>query len=770
MAVELVTDVVVKLQSGTDRTVYATWKWSKTTQTKHYLVRWWYHNTDGQTVRAQESDFTTTQQYHEWTAPSNAVSAWVHIQPVSKTYKSNGKDVSYWTSDWSTMVSYTFKNNPPTTPPSPKSLEIEDYKLTVIYDNLDLNAQYLEIQVAKLVNGARQILSPNAVPWIKDGYVQYSRNIEAGYTYQVRARSVRNNLYSEWSEWSDAGGTKPSASSGITVIRAISKTSVYLAWSAVDNATSYELEYATKREYFDSSDQTQNVTGIKTTNYEKTGLQSGETYFFRVRAVNDQGESAWSGIKSIILGKSPSAPTTWSSTTRVVVGESVTLYWVHNSEDGSSQTFANLELIVDGVKTTKTIQNTSNEDEKDKTSTYTLKTSGYTDGATIQWRVRTAGVLTSDYGDWSVMRTIDVYAPPILNLAVIDGKAQLFDVLKSFPAYIAATSGPNTQTPIGYHVTVSANSAYETIDHTGNVKMVNKGEKVYSKYFNSTSYNLTVELSANNIDLNNNVSYTVTCVVSMDSGLTAEKSYVFRVGWTDVDYTPNAEIGINNNDYSAIIRPYCEDENGEVITGVTLAVYRREFDGKFTEIASGLASSSNMFITDPHPALDYARYRIVATDISTGAVSYRDLPGHPVGGNAIIIQWNEVWSTFDAVSEGVLAEPNWSGSMLKLPYNIDVSDKSSPDVSLVKYIGREHPVSYYGTQVGSSSTWKVAIDSKDRETIYALRRLSVWMGDVYVREPSGTGYWANVNVSFSQTHREVTIPVTIDVTRVEGGV
>ena len=44
------------------------------------------------------------------------------------------------------------------------------------------------------------------------------------------------------------------------------------------------------------------------------------------------------------------------------------------------------------------------------------------------------------------------------------------------------------------------------------------------------------------------------------------------------------------------------------------------------------------------------------------------------------------------------------------------------------------------------------------------------MGDVYVREPSGAGYWASVSVSFSKKHCDVVIPVSISVTRVEGGV
>ena len=115
-------------------------------------------------------------------------------------------------------------------------------------------------------------------------------------------------------------------------------------------------------------------------------------------------------------------------------------------------------------------------------------------------------------------------------------------------------------------------------------------------------------------------------------------------------------------------------------------------------------------------------------------------------------------------------QPTWAGSLVRLPYNLDTSEKADKDVSLVEYIGRKRPVSYYGTQLGESENWKVEIVRDDVETLYALRRLKIWNGDVYVREPSGSGYWASISVSFSQTHCELTIPVAIDIVRVEGGV
>ena len=134
------------------------------------------------------------------------------------------------------------------------------------------------------------------------------------------------------------------------------------------------------------------------------------------------------------------------------------------------------------------------------------------------------------------------------------------------------------------------------------------------------------------------------------------------------------------------------------------------------------------------------------------------------------MQWNEAWTDYNLPEDEAIAKPAWHGSMLKLPYNIDVTESNDLDVSIINYIGRKHPVSYYGTHIGSTAIWHCDVPKSDKETIYALRRLAIWMGDVYVREPSGVGYWANVSVSFEQKHCNLVVPVTIDITRVTGGV
>lgn len=816
------------LQSNTDRTVYAFWEWDSHSKTEKYSVEWDYDTGDGW-FEGTHGDVGTSRQ-STYNAPANAKRVRFRVKPISKKYKKNKKETTHFNASWTGWQYYSFANNPPVKPGTP-SVTIEGTTLTVKVAADNLNATEIQFRIYKSDNEVFNTVTATIVL----GYASYSLPINLGESYKADCRSKKGSEYSEWSAVSDPPvGTGPSNVARFTACRANSKNSIYVEWTAVSNADSYTLQWTTDPKYFDSSGgDVKSEDNIKTTNKEiffEEGV--GAEYFFRVKAVNTQQPegSGWTyAPNSAIVGTTPAAPTTWSSTTKAMTSEPVTLYWVHNSKDGSKQTAAQLQLTVNGV-TLPIIQlpNISADEER---NSYLLDTSSYSDGTTILWRIRTSGI-TKEYGDWSTQKTIDVLVPPTLQLKVTNQNGFAIDTLRSFPIYISATPGPETQKAIGCYISIVSNEVYTTIDAIGNDKTVNKGEEVYSNYFDDISDKLSLALTPGDVDLENGMSYKVIGSVTMDSGLSAEATYEFTVDWDEKAYIPNAEIIVDTEKITTSIRPYClyipiiyyqvdkigsmyvstpkeikdkkateatlvtgayttdgdkvysyVNDSGEtvylyvwttegpvLVEDVKLAVYRREYDGRFVKIADGIDNTANTFVSDPHPALDYARYRIVATTESTGAVGYNDLPGEPIGENAVIIQWAEQWSSFNATDEDSLNYQSWNGSMLKLPYNIDVSDKNDPDVSLVGYIGRQHSVSYYGTQLGISSVWNVEIDKEDKETLYALRRLQIFMGDVYVREPSGSGYWANIKVSFSQKHCELTIPVTLDVTRVEGGI
>ena len=357
-------------------------------------------------------------------------------------------------------------------------------------------------------------------------------------------------------------------------------------------------------------------------------------------------------------------------------------------------------------------------------------------------------------------------------MLLTDKNGDEVEIVNSFPFRISGIIGPDSQKAIGLYISVVSNEVYETSDFTGNSKIINIGDTIYSEYYVPDNNKFDIEFSANNIDLQNGISYTVICNASMDSGLTAESSLYFSVSWSEIEYEPDADISFDPNTYSAYIRPFCIDPYDNIVSNVLLSVYRKNYDGTFTELIKNVDANNNVSVTDPHPSLDYGRYRIVATSKSTGTINYYDPPGYPIQIKHVILQWNEQWSTFNTVTEtdNQLDPTPYVGSTLILPYNIDVSNNSDIDVDLIEYIGSSHPVSYYGTQLGETATWSMVIPKNDKETLYAIRRLSKWTGDVYVREPSGSGYWANVSISYNQNHCELTIPITLNIKRVEGGV
>lgn len=796
------------------RAMIVNWTWSKkdtrgfTCRWKQYLNGKWV-GTDSN-VEYPDSVFGTSAEdlycQSTYSADSAATKVAFQIRPYYKSKDDNSSgEIKYWSDvPWSAEKQYDFSENPPLVPPTPATPVVEEdgLTLTISIDEIDakeLDATSVKFNIVK--DNVSSIHTSGAIAInTETNYVSYQYKVSYGSEYKVRACSVNSKgKTSGWSSFSSSVGTKPSAPSGINNYRRNKRSdgtiSAYLEWSPVANATHYIIEYTTVVTDFKNAPD--NITEVTTedarTSLEITGISEGSDYYFRVRAANSHGESDPTHVVSIPMGRPPAAPTTWSTANSAFVGEPMELNWIHNSTDGSTQSYAQLSLkINDGEWITYTFRNSTTEFDDTTVNTYdftygqsiSFKGSLYVkidtnnpvlQDAKILWKVRTAGV-TDEFSDasWSVERTIYIYEKPTLILSMVkdlaDEAGTIIENLDSFPFYIrgnVSLKSYELQRPIGYHLRVVSNEFYETVDDTGRTKIINPGDAIYSKYFDDAEV-LIVEMSANNIDLESGVMYSVYCAADMSSGLSVDQSYEFSVNWIDVEYSIDATVTVNNDTYTAVISPYCKDTDGNLIENLTLAVYRREYDGTYVEIATNIPNNGTS-VTDPHPSLDYARYRLVAKDILTGAISFYDMAGHSINASAIVVQWDEEWSTFDVDDELAVEGPAWSGSMLKLPYNVEVTDKRQREVELVKYVGRESPVTYYGTHRDEAQTWNVAIPKDDKDTVYALRRLSLWAGDVYVREPSGMGYWANVAVSFSQKYKETTIPVTLDITRVEGG-
>lgn len=820
----IVSNLKVELQAGTSNTLYATWQWSKG-NTDHYGVVWRYYTGQGVWFVGSSEDLKnqSSSQYVRatYSAPSNALRVSCTVQPHSTTYTKGSGDNQYTIPYWraqATSAYYDFSNLIIPAKPNVPTVTISDrFRLVAeIFNITDPNTSHVEFQVVQ--DDVKTV--KHGITDLATTVARYGWDIDTGHNYKVRARglrgapksgkgyvspSVSNYKPSEWicSEWSDYSsnvGTVPATPKKIRTHEVETTSSIFLYWVGAKGAEGYTVEYAVSNKYFDRGSDVSSVSVGNFVSAHITGLDYG-TWYFRVKATNSQGSSGWSPVYSIVLGATPSAPTTWSETSTAIVGDTLRLYWMHNSEDGSSQKGAEVQACFDGGPWTNvpveylatesgvasyasmpTYDSVISELTDDSSATITdnsgnaiqaVKHTLYEEGVTIKWRVRTKGI-TGTWSPWSVERVITVYAPPTVELIVSDtqGADESIEVLQSFPIYIHGTAAPASQSAIGWVLRIISGESYEAYDDTGTIMVVTAGDELYSEYIPATSNEFTKILTAGDVDLVNETTYTISLEVSMNSGLVAQDSRTIATGWSAENLWPNAEMTVDMNNLCAYIRPYCYDEGEVLMEDVTLAVYRREYDGRYVEIASGLLNTNGTTVTDPHPALDYARYRIVATDTNTGEIGFYDLPAYFVGETGIVIQWDEQWTDFDIPSgDGdMLANSVWSGSMLKLPYNIKISENSDIDTSLVEYIGRSAPVSYYGTQLGISGSWSTDIVADDVDTRYALRRLQIWKGDAYVRAPNGVGYWANVKVSFEKDYQNLLTPVTISVTRVEGGI
>ena len=785
-----------KLQAGSDRTMEAIWSYTGAT---HFWYRWEQWDNAGHLwLKEQNQNYSIINQNPAATFTFDSTEGWnvgkFSIIPVDE----NGNVLP--NTVWS-YLEYDFRNNPPLLPPDPNFDIDENNKLTVTMDNINPNINGKEIEIAIYQDDTTKFKSAIVPINFTTLTLSYTCDVDPGHTYRLRCRAIRGNIYGGWTNFTSSEKSVPTAPEEITtleskvIVEQGNRTyGVYIEWSPVETAESYTIEYTTNPIYFDTGSNVSSATVDKQTGEHAllTDITLGHEYFFRVCATNSKGKSKWTEIRSTNVGTRPSAPTTWTTTTSVIIGNNINLYWTHNSTDGSVETTARLHMeAIDTTDPTsvpmtieKVIRHQVVENESaNRTSSYTINSTDpewtfLQQGFKIKWKVQTAGV-TSEYSEYSTEREINFYAQPEVSIDLKNNNGESIDEVSSFPFYLSVLATPPAQTPISFYIEVVANEGYTALDDVGNQKVINPGDIVYSRTYDpssSNSWRFALEFTPGNIDLQSGVSYTIRCTVAMNSGLNGTSEKSFNVFFDEKYYDVRANINLNTETYEATINPLCYEFNNtgsgiteELVTDCLMSVYRINYDGSFTEIAKDINNQEDLYITDPHPTLDYARYRVVAKETTTGAMSYSDIEPVKFGEYAIIIQWAEKWVNFDEGDESAVEKP-WSGSLLRLPYNITISDSNSKDTTLVEYVGRSHPVSYYGTQLGVTSNWTTAIPKYDKETLYAVRRLSKWTGDVYVREPSGTGYWANVNVNYNINYDSLIIPITISVTRVEGGI
>lgn len=777
-----VTNLAVGQQGSTGTTVYATWTAFSSARQKNIdsiSVTWQYQvlNSAGQAVWLKGSTETIGKGSAisgTYSAPSESLAVYVSVTPIL-TKKGRKKATAK-----AAGASRSFAGNAPAKPSAP-SASIDGYTLTLRVQSSD---QYAKKAVFYMYRGseANPYWSSSAIALSGAGVAQQIVTLAPNQSYYAKVRLYNGSAGSEMSDAVAISEIVIPAQVKNVVATPLSQTQIQLSWSATNGATStngYEIEYATDPKYFGGSN-ANTTSASNTTAY--INVETGHTWYFRVRAKNASGiTGSWSDPPaSAAAASKPNPPTTWTLSSTAFVDSTVTLYWTHNSADGAKPTKSEIEWSLnDGQGHSIIVTHDLGPDDRDYTFNYELALASlsFNDGDILKWRVRTQGVEAMGWSDYSVLREIRIYSPASLSVYV-------GNEIDAYPINFDITVTPATQSIVSFYLAISARDSYDDNDYMGEFQHVVAGQKIFSKNYSGLDNVDTISLTPSDINLMSGQTYDVEAIVATSAGLTADTTTEFTLDIIEPEYYLDIGITIDPDSLSAALIPGCysdvnEDEEGDdvydienIVDSVVLSVYRINFDGSFTPIEVNIPNDGITVISDPHPALDNGKYRLVALDNATGAMFFDDIISEDLDVKGLVLQWDARYANYlvrgivDEIDEAAIGNMA-GGTTLRLPYNVKKNESSELDVELVDYIGREYPVSYYGTQKGQKSSYSTDVPKDDVDTLDLVRRLQTWPGDVYLRAQDGLGYWAKVEVSFDRDYDSLLMPVSIDAVRVD---
>ena len=723
-------------------------------------------------------------------------------------------------------------------------------------------------------------------------------NTETGTTYYARVRRKGGGSGGSYSTWSEvkqvtipaAPGegepvSPPTAPFALTCAPQSSAhpENVRLDWQEREGSTP-DAEFATYDIQWTANAGAFADNAATSQHYTVTGLDRGKQWWFRVRKVNDLGNSGWAEAEAGDTWASPtvctltiapeaenlSAPTTTSTLAGYEAGETIVIGWTHNSEQDSEQTEweVGIRATINEVVTEGIISGTGADGVMSLTlDSITIDVDGtattvtLSDGAVVEWRARTKGV--TDWSPWSGWRAFSIWDAPAVSIGLLNGlDLDVADYgLTCMPLTVEVTAAgfAEDNAPVEWWAEIVALDGYDVSAYDGRGTYVPEGMTMWQGSISSGDDGFSrdgwsAKVSVFDVSLTNGMRYEVRAGAVTAQGVRAEaEPYEVTPEWSSTIPTPSADVWFDDTQLSchvalgcvippdesdmetvtAAITSYTSPQNvvvfsvdygtgeGQYIevkhngttlprdawrvmvfprstasppydqvnvyilesSGLTLpttvtvtygpptprhdvrlGVWRIESNGSLVELANDLPSDIAQEIIDPHATFGSASYRIIATDDGTGEQGACDVTC-PSPIDHAVIQWAE--------ATRIDAEETWdtsafAGNHIELPFDLTLSERYAPDAVLREYAGRKHPVAYYGTQRGQTMEMTTnVVRDMDGRSIAMLRYLADSMTPVYVRTPSGLGFWAHVAPSMSGSYGSAAVAVSLDVTRVD---
>lgn len=644
-------------------------------------------------------------------------------------------------------------------------------KVTIEWTTVNEYQKY--VNVYRKLNGATKWTLYKPLVKASDG--SWAETIAAGSSARYALRAVLADKKTVGAMTSVEGGErfagKPLECKSPKA-QALTSDSMKVTWANSGSVgTSYEFEYSDDGNAW-ANHQVDAIThatleSTSATSFTVGGLDSGRRWYVRMRRTNGTGSSKWTGLVSTVLATEPTAPTVGTLPTSVSADGRFTVSWTHNSEDGSDQSA--YELDANGTTLTGTT---------DTAIVLTPSELGVGDGGNIVVKVRTKGVSAS-WSPWSAAQTVYVFADPSVGVALtsggddVEGDATTFplQIVAQLPTYVAANHA------VTWWAEICAGESYPSVGRDGSEVTVSDGERLWHIDAPATDGTevpaegdacnqvcLVATVGADALHLEPNVTYIVRAGCATSAGLRGEDEATFVWSPSGTVGQPDAVLEYDPDTLGMVVTVTCVDD-GDDPTDATMAVWRVESGGSTVLVAEGLAHGGTC--VDPHPDFGDCSYRVVATDPATGLQEAVDVATF-VDESAVVIQWGERWDVADEADEVAPGVLSYAGERLRLPYELSLTEDREADMVEVTYLDRTRPVLYVGRALSQQFSASGVIDEDSDPGIHGRVRAMLDLGGpVYVREPSGSGFWASVRGTITPLSRGMA-QISLRFVRVEG--